>query len=87
MPKRRKVSPSARQWERIRREVFERDGYRCQKCGKAGRLEAHHVVHLAAGGGNAVENVQTLCRGCHIAHHGGPVAEEQAGWDKLIARI
>ena len=48
---RRRINPSARQWETTRRAVFERDGYRCQAtgCGKAGRLEAHHVVHLASG--------------------------------------
>ena len=51
--------------------MFERDGYRCQAtgCGKAGRLEAHHVVHLAKGGSNDPANVQTLCRDCHIAIH------------------
>ena len=87
MPKRRKVSPSSRQWQHVRRQVFERDGYRCQKCGKAGRLEAHHVVHLSAGGTDAVENVQTLCRGCHIAHHNPNRQERDAGWDRLVAAI
>ena len=39
----------ARQWSRVRRAVFDRDGWRCQRCGKAGKLEAHHEPALAAG--------------------------------------
>ena len=39
------------EWERCRRMAKERDGWRCQKCGRAGRLEVHHVIELAHGGG------------------------------------
>ena len=73
-----------RAWERIRRRVFERDEHRCKRCGRAGRLEAHHVVSLAAGGTNDISNLRTLCRGCHIAIHrpvdNGPKGE----WAKMI---
>ena len=81
---RRRINPSARQWETTRRDVFERDGYRCQQCGKAGRLEAHHVLHLASGGSNDLANLLTLCRGCHIAIHHAPV---NAAWESLVAGI
>ena len=52
---------------RVLRWRLERDGYRCRSCGRAGRLEADHVVPLERGGAPwELDNVQTLCRGCHI---------------------
>ena len=84
---RRCINPSARQWEATRREVFDRDGYRCQQCGKAGRLEAHHVLHLASGGSNDLDNLLTLCRGCHIAAHKPTLTSGQAEWESLVAGI
>ena len=60
----------ARRWTLTRRQVFDRDGWRCRECGKAGRLECHHVVALERGGAPfEVDNVIALCRGCHLAEH------------------
>ena len=36
----------ARRWSRVRRYVFERDGYRCRHCGKTGALECDHIKPL-----------------------------------------
>ena len=47
---RRHTHLNARRWEAVRRTVFERDGWRCRKCGRAGRLEVDHVVPLKRGG-------------------------------------
>lgn len=64
----RKLNP--RRWARVRRTVFERDGYRCTTCGRAGRLEAHHEPPLRAGADPYnVGGVRTLCRSCHIERH------------------
>ena len=60
---------SSREWARLRRACFDRDGWRCVACGKPGVLEAHHVNSLASGGSNALGNLATLCRGCHIRTH------------------
>ena len=49
-----------------RRETLKRDGFRCRKCGRAGRLEADHVVPLWRNGSNGLDNMQALCRACHI---------------------
>ena len=66
-----------RRWERVRRAVFKRDGYRCQSCGRAGRLECDHVVPLHHGGERyALANLQSLCRGCHVAK----TRSENATW-------
>ena len=37
---------NARRWAAVRRTLFERDGWRCVMCGKAGRLECDHVTPL-----------------------------------------
>lgn len=48
--------------------MLTRDGFRCTKCGKAGKLEAHHIepVHIAPELAYDVGNGLALCRACHI---------------------
>lgn len=61
------IAINKRVWAQLRRHVFTRDQYRCRKCGKAGRLECDHIRPIAQGGAvYDMENLQTLCRGCHI---------------------
>ena len=56
-----------RRWALLRLKVFERDGWRCVSCGRAGRLECDHVKPLADGGDPwDMDNLQSLCRGCHV---------------------
>ena len=58
------VPLNARRWTAVRRAAFERDGWRCVECGKAGRLEADHIVPLKRGGDPwDPANLQSLCRG------------------------
>ena len=54
-------------WQRLRRQVLAKDGYRCRTCGRAGRLEVDHKHPVQRGGAPwAMGNLQALCRGCHI---------------------
>ena len=79
----------ARRWNVVRRAVFERDNYRCTECGRAGRLEVDHTVPLQRGGDPwALDNLQTLCRGCHLTktrreNRREPTPAEQA-WRELV---
>ena len=53
--------------------------------GRMGRLEAHHVLTLEDGGPPYdVDNVATLCRGCHIDEHRREVTPAQAAWRELV---
>lgn len=57
--------------ERFRREVLERDHYRCRVCGEAGTdetLDPHHITdrNLMPNGGYVKENGITLCKKCHV---------------------
>ena len=70
-----------RAWEWARRAALDRDGWRC-RCGSPVDLEVHHVVPLAQGGAAlALDNLETLCRGCHIAAHLPP---ERAEWRRFV---
>ena len=84
----------ARRWARVRRAVFERDGFRCVKCGRAGRLECDHVTPLQAEPGQDpydMTNLQTLCRSCHIektrAENRRPLTVEEKAWEWEMRRI
>ena len=81
-------------WERTRRRVFERDGWRCVECGRAGRLECDHRVPLDQDPGRDpydLDNLQTLCRPCHIAKTRGEntrePSPEEAAWRDLLAEM
>lgn len=74
-------------WQTIRRVALDRDGWRCQTCGKAGRLEVHHQRPLFAGGTNQPDNLLTLCVPCHKAAHQRPVSPAKADWDRLVADL
>lgn len=55
-----------REWGKVARQAKTRDGWRCVRCSRAGRLEADHIVPVVDGGAVFdLANVQTLCRGCH----------------------
>lgn len=54
---------------KLRHKVFERDGYRCRECGASvddgATLEIDHIVPVAKGGKNDIDNLQTLCKKCN----------------------
>ncbi len=61
-PRRRTVSP------RVRFMVFNRDEFTCQYCGFSApfvTLEIDHVVPVAAGGSNKIDNLMTACTVCN----------------------
>ena len=51
----------------FRKAVFERDQYRCAKCGASDELDAHHITDRSEmpDGGYVVENGISLCKDCH----------------------
>lgn len=49
----------------LSRSVMERDEYRCKHCGTCKDLTIDHILPRSKGGGNEIENLQTLCRSCN----------------------
>lgn len=61
---RRRVS----RWERLRRFIFDRDGYACTYCGSADLpLHCDHVVPVSRGGSSEPENLTTACKPCNLS--------------------
>jgi RNA-directed DNA polymerase len=53
------------EWTEIRDAVLERDDKTCQVCGKAGRVEVHHIRPWKPGMAHELPNLITLCATCH----------------------
>jgi hypothetical protein len=51
----------------VRTMIFERDGYRCVKCGSWKNLHLDHIHPKSKGGTNDPENLQTLCGKCNVS--------------------
>lgn len=55
-------------WEKLRQEVWKRDDFRCQKCGRSRdevTIVAHHIVPYRISHDNSLDNLVTLCSSCH----------------------
>ena len=57
-------------WERLRKQILERDSYLCQPCRERGRVTAaqavDHIKAKANGGTDELENLRAICRACHL---------------------
>ena len=52
---------------KMRFAIYQRDGYRCRKCGrKTDDLEVDHIIPIAKGGKSTFDNLQTLCHRCNV---------------------
>lgn len=64
-----------RHFSGLREAVLQRDGQCCTKCSAADNLVVHHVDGVGRGSvspNNVMDNLVTLCRGCHASiHHAG----------------
>ena len=49
----------------LAKTIMKRDGGKCTFCGKTDGLEAHHIIPVACGGPDVVENLITVCKSCH----------------------
>lgn len=54
---------------KMRFSIYERDGYKCCKCGiskRYAKLEIDHIIPIAKGGKTTYDNLQTLCHKCNV---------------------
>jgi hypothetical protein len=79
-------------WDKRRKDVYERDGRQCGKCGSLNRLHLHHIKPLSKGGSNEISNLKLLCEKCHSKEHGGrnflgEFNDSETAFSKRIANI
>lgn len=68
-PKRPRLRLDPRVYRRLCHQVLERDGWRCQNCGRLVELEVHHIQPRSRLGDDAEQNLITLCVQCHQEIH------------------
>lgn len=89
MTKRKNLSKS------VRFEVFKRDSFKCQYCGKSAPdvvLEVDHIIPVSKGGDNDISNLITACFDCNRGKRDKKLTDKQSAklqkeeLDKLNAR-
>ena len=70
LKKTKRIKLGKQAYRRLMTRIFERDGWRCQKCGSLEHLQIHHKVHRSQQGDDALRNLVTLCAYCHLEEHG-----------------
>lgn len=62
-----------KKWQKIRVQVWKRDGFKCQHCCKqlARGLKpiTHHIVPWRETQDDSMDNLVTLCNSCHLKEH------------------
>ena len=69
--KRPRLKLSVEEYSLLRHRVLERDAWRCQDCGSFTDLHVHHLAKRSSLGGDALDNLITLCAACHMKRHTG----------------
>ncbi|MCY4019266.1 MAG: HNH endonuclease signature motif containing protein [Chloroflexi bacterium] len=84
----RRAYPLPLTWPILRRQVFDRDDWKCVQCGRRANLECDHKLAQHFGGTHEMENLQTLCRRCHKRKSRSERRQYevsgQAEWDSLL---
>ena len=61
-------TPSIHEWDKIRKQVYERDHRICRACGKVcgkKEIQSHHIVKYRKTHDNSMDNLGTVCDKCH----------------------
>ena len=68
-PKQPRLRLDTDAYQQLCRQVLERDGWRCQRCGAMSNLEVHHQEFRSHSGDDSEHNLITLCDPCHKLTH------------------
>nr|DAF35842.1 MAG TPA: HNH endonuclease [Caudoviricetes sp.] len=82
-PKTAEKRMRGRGWMSLRESVLIRDQYQCRQCGCVvlpKDAECDHIVPLADGGRDEMENLQTLCKTCHAEKSAAENRKRGFGW-------
>jgi 5-methylcytosine-specific restriction endonuclease McrA len=58
-------------YQELKRQLLQRDNWRCQACGSRTALEVHHLKFRSHQGEDTEQNLITLCTSCHRQIHAG----------------
>ena len=69
------------EWQKLRKAVLLRDGFKCQKCGSAKNVVVHHIHYPEVLGTESQDDLITLCDKCHEEVHDKDIAIKKQ-WEK-----
>ena len=75
-------------WRRLRRRMLDKAKWRCQQCGRAGRMEMDHIIPISRPGAHWDEsNLQIICRTHHFLKTGAEnrlISAERDAWKAIV---
>lgn len=73
-------------WHYRRNEALKRAGHTCHRCGVKRQLQVHHLSYERLG--NEIdEDLEVLCKGCHLGHHAADAKEKITLYIKLAREV
>ncbi|MFY9728992.1 MAG: HNH endonuclease [Candidatus Acidiferrales bacterium] len=78
-PRRPRLRLDPDSYRKLRAEVLQRDGWRCQTCGRPDHLQVHHIRPRGRLGDDTDENLITLCADCHSDIHRSWAVKDGSG--------
>ena len=84
-----------KKWDKFARALKDRhlrkNGAVCSRCKRvSGELECHHIVPIERDRARELDadnNIEILCRKCHIEHHQKPIPPDRAAWMELVRNV
>jgi 5-methylcytosine-specific restriction endonuclease McrA len=68
-PKQPRLQLDPASYDQLRKQVLQRDGWRCQVCSSKQNLQVHHKHLRSQQGSDDDLNLITLCARCHKGLH------------------
>ncbi len=66
---------------KMKRDMFTRDGNKCRQCGSHDSLTADHAIPYSKGGETSLSNLATLCKSCNQGFGNAPHPDLLMGLD------
>jgi hypothetical protein len=71
-------------WRVTRNGALRRAGFKCHRCASGSQLQVHHLVYLRLGA-ELDDDLEVLCRGCHLGEHVVQIQDRMALYMKVIS--
>ena len=74
-------------WRRLRKVVLDRDGHKCKKCGRRGRLECDHIVPIKEAGPMSWTTFARCAGTVILPVSGGKLTPAESEWAAYLKRF
>ena len=79
---------SSKRWRALRQQALKRADDCCERCFSIGEIQVHHKVPVALGGAIwDLDNLEAVCRSCHLEAHRKIEAERLPDWQRRLYEL